>query len=326
MTGTTIIKEEQFIVVDVPEKHNPAGPESVTTRLDIDEDLGFFEMDSIFSPHFSLHHASGKFRYNAMLKASNQLKTQYAIALVYEGRAKSTFDDCHEIAVAGGQGSFNFNPAVNESHQFFSGKATQINYFEIDADYFTRLLFEHDERDNEELYQLKEKVLRGEFTHTPVSIAAAHQRIVSDIRNCPLQGGLGNLMMEGSLQQLIALQLSVFGTVQERNEKISQRDKEITYGIKEYLDSTFNQDHSLLSLSKQFGINQCKLKKNFKLLVGVPVIEYVFNLKMEHARALLCDKGMYVSEVAPIIGYRNANHFATAFKRKFGVNPSRIRG
>jgi AraC-like DNA-binding protein len=46
---------------------------------------------------------------------------------------------------------------------------------------------------------------------------------------------------------------------------------------------------------------------------------------MEHGRSLLLDKGMNVSEVAPIVGYRNANHFSTAFKRKFGVNPSRLK-
>jgi AraC-like DNA-binding protein len=51
----------------------------------------------------------------------------------------------------------------------------------------------------------------------------------------------------------------------------------------------------------------------------------VFNLKMNYAHSLIFDKGKYVAEAAPIVGYKNANHFATAFKRKFGVSPSRLR-
>ena len=67
-----------------------------------------------------------------------------------------------------------------------------------------------------------------------------------------------------------------------------------------------------------------KLKKSFKELFGIPVIEYLYNLKMEHARKMLYEQGMYVSEVSSIVGYKNPNHFSTAFKRKFGVKPSKV--
>ena len=95
--------------------------------------------------------------------------------------------------------------------------------------------------------------------------------------------------------------------------------------MKEYITVNFNDDHSIATLSRRFGINQTKLKKYFKELFGVPVIEFVFNLRMDHAQTLLYDHGMYVANVAPIAGYKNPNHFATAFRRKFGVSPSEIR-
>jgi AraC-like DNA-binding protein len=59
-------------------------------------------------------------------------------------------------------------------------------------------------------------------------------------------------------------------------------------------------------------------------MFGLPVIEYLYNLKMEHAKNMLYDQGMYVGEVAADVGYKNANHFATAFKRRFGMSPSRV--
>jgi AraC family transcriptional activator of pyochelin receptor len=105
---------------------------------------------------------------------------------------------------------------------------------------------------------------------------------------------------------------------------ITYREKDIMYAVKEYLHENFQQNHSLIGLSKMFGINQAKLKKSFKELFGVPVIEYLYNLKMQYARTMLFDQGKQVREVAAMVGYRNANHFATAFKRKFGVKPSRV--
>jgi AraC family transcriptional activator of pyochelin receptor len=44
-----------------------------------------------------------------------------------------------------------------------------------------------------------------------------------------------------------------------------------------------------------------------------------------HARMLLLEEKMLVSEVAGTIGYKNANHFSTAFKRKFGITPKALR-
>jgi AraC-like DNA-binding protein len=43
---------------------------------------------------------------------------------------------------------------------------------------------------------------------------------------------------------------------------------------------------------------------------------------MERARQLLEERKFNVTEVACTVGYANPSHFASAFKRKFGVNPS----
>ena len=87
-------------------------------------------------------------------------------------------------------------------------------------------------------------------------------------------------MLEGSLQQLIALQFSALCTPKRDHRCINSRDKEIMFGMKEYITANFNDDHSIATFSRRFGINQTKLKKYFKELFGVPVIEFVFNLRI----------------------------------------------
>jgi len=97
------------------------------------------------------------------------------------------------------------------------------------------------------------------------------------------------------------------------------------YAVRNFLQAAFLEEHSLLSLSRRFGINQNKLKTGFKALFGLPVIAYLYDLRMDYAHTLLADHNRNVSEVAPIVGYHNANHFSTAFKRKFGISPSQLK-
>jgi AraC-like DNA-binding protein len=201
----------------------------------------------------------------------------------------------------------------------------EVNYVDIQKEYLLNLLMEFSPERDSQLWGFKEKVERNEFAGAGAPIAMPeYYQVLHGMFNCPLQGHLGHLMMEGSLQQLMALQFSMLGS-RRTPDSINVRDRDILHAVRDYLKLNFREEHSLLELSRKFGINQNKLKNGFRELFGTPVIAFLYDLKMQHARTLLLDKDMHVSEVAPLIGYRNANHFTTAFKRKFGITPSRIR-
>jgi AraC-like DNA-binding protein len=323
MKGATTINTEQLIVIDAPTFANPGNNDVMNSHLDLDRDLGDFSMKTFFHPLFTFHQVRADLKHDVQIIQPDSTERQVGLALMGEGRTVAIFGEEHLIDAQRGFGSFNFNPAMAERNLLFRGQI-QANYFGINAGYLDRLLSTYDMGEHPS-NDIKEKINNGLFMHVPVRTSSEHYRIMSDVTNCPLQGGLRNLMLEGSLMQLIALQFHSMGENKAVDKGISAREKEVMYGVKEYLDANFTQDHSLSDLSLQFGINQSKLKKNFKALFGVPVIEYVFNLKMNYAHSLIFDKGKYVAEVAPIVGYKNANHFATAFKRKFGVNPSQLR-
>ncbi len=321
MRAPSLIYSDQFKITN-REHRIHSGPARTNLELAIEKDLGVFQLECISSPHFSLYKGCAHFKHDVFLQTPEAgKKRQVVIALMASGKDNATFADDQEVNVSGGHGSFNFNPGVNELHRFYRDVPTTVTSFEIHPDYFTSVLMEQADEKGV-VSSLKANVLNDRFGHFPVLPSVTHQRIISDIENCPLQGSLGNLMLEGSLQQLIAWQLHQLGVPADVRANISARDKEILYAVKDYITTHLHHDHSILNLSRQFGINQTKLKKYFKSLFGVPVIEYVFNQKMEHARTLLYDKGMYVVEVARITGYKNPQHFATAFKRKFGVKPS----
>jgi AraC-like DNA-binding protein len=70
------------------------------------------------------------------------------------------------------------------------------------------------------------------------------------------------------------------------------------------------------------GINDCKLKAGFRQVFGTTVFGYLHNCRMERSRQLLEAGEMTVTEAAQAVGFVSRGHFAAAFKRRFGVNPS----
>ena len=321
MNGATVADfYERFVVDEMPNIYADSPRRAFMKAA---SEIGSLKVDTIAGRFFTLNKIDLHFKYNTIIEAKENLIDKIGFYMLDHGRggvaAFGESDFSPSRHVSGGESYMAFSPSLPELHRF-DAQSTHPLYMEVTSDYFTSLL------DGSDTFTgtLKEKISKREFFGMKSSLTPAHYRIAAAMCDCQLEGSLGNLMMEGSLQQFIAMQLAPFVQPVLRRESMSTRDRDNLYAVKDYLHKTFHTNHSLFDLSKQFGINQNKLKKLFKELFGIPVIEYLYNLKMEHAKNMLYDQGMYVAEVAAFVGYKNANHFATAFKRKFGVKPSSV--
>lgn len=78
---------------------------------------------------------------------------------------------------------------------------------------------------------------------------------------------------------------------------------------------------SLMSLARQVGLNDRKLKQGFRQVFGTTAFGYLHNHRMEQARSLLLENQLSVTAVAHSVGYTNLCAFSTAFRKKFGVSP-----
>jgi AraC-like DNA-binding protein len=82
---------------------------------------------------------------------------------------------------------------------------------------------------------------------------------------------------------------------------------------------------TLIGLAQQVGTNEFTLKKGFRELFGTTVFGFWSEMKMARARQLLTEEGLSVGEVSDLIGYKNAQHFSTAFKRRYGLPPGELK-
>lgn len=323
MSVSLRIEADNVTVVGSP--FDNGGVPRQRVNFNVDPELGQFEIDTLVHKYFAVGETFALLHRDVTLTPPDFRTTHYGIAVMHSKVATARFMEREWIQVRKGEYYITYNPAVDEIHRFKAGHEMKSTFIEIQPHYVHELLMCVSPSKNTPLWDFKEQVLRNEFAGTGGAITIPkYYQVIHDMFHCPLDGSLGQMMLEGSLQQLLAMQFCMMGS-QPEARAICHRDQETFYAIKDHLRATFLEAHSLLELSRKFGINQNKLKTGFRELFGTPVISYLYDLRMDYARALLLDKGMNVSEVSPIVGYRNANHFSSAFKRKFGVNPSRLK-
>lgn len=94
---------------------------------------------------------------------------------------------------------------------------------------------------------------------------------------------------------------------------------------REYLDQHYMDEISLEAAAKQFHFNPSYFSTLFKNSFGISFSGYLSDLRMKKALELLAQADYKVKEVAEIVGYKDANYFIRAFKKRYGKTPDEWR-
>jgi AraC-like DNA-binding protein len=78
----------------------------------------------------------------------------------------------------------------------------------------------------------------------------------------------------------------------------------------------------LPELSQQVELSYRTLQRGFQALFRTAIMRYLKQQRLQLAEQLLRQGNRSVVEVALLFGYGHLGHFATAFKRQFGIAPS----
>ena len=88
-----------------------------------------------------------------------------------------------------------------------------------------------------------------------------------------------------------------------------------------------NIDNELLSvedIAAQVGFSRAQLHRKLKALTNKSAGQWVNDIRLQRAKAMLTQNLGSVSEVAYSVGYANLSYFTKSFKEKFGVLPSKV--
>jgi AraC-like DNA-binding protein len=104
----------------------------------------------------------------------------------------------------------------------------------------------------------------------------------------------------------------------------NEEDREKIIKSREILLQHIGEPITIKALSRKVAINECYLKKGFKEIFGTTIFDFYQGQRMEHAKYLLYDKGLSVTEVSAMLGYSSISHFSTAFKKHTGIKPCEL--
>jgi len=98
--------------------------------------------------------------------------------------------------------------------------------------------------------------------------------------------------------------------------------------IKELHDHLLAFDGQLPTTSElaaNFGLSARQLNNEFVAEYGKSIFAFTSDIRLEQARIALQDSAAPMKVIALRLGYSHVNHFITAFKRKFGHSPGKLR-
>lgn len=126
--------------------------------------------------------------------------------------------------------------------------------------------------------------------------------------------------------ELLLLANSVYREDETHERVFLGKMTEEMRAVVDYLHAHYLQKLVLEDITKHFNTNKTTLNQRFKAAMGVTVMEYVMNLRMQVACSLLRKTYLSVQEIMERAGYRDDAHFLRAFKKYAGCTPTEYRG
>jgi AraC family transcriptional regulator len=173
-----------------------------------------------------------------------------------------------------------------------------------------------------------------DFTHPSsfskiLSLCSRSRMVLEGLLNNPHKDSLENIYINAQMQMLLLYSLEcMLGEKETEGFQCkflaNEADREKIIKSREVLLQHIGEPLTIKELSRKVAINECYLKKGFKEMFGTTIFDFYQSQRMEHARYLLYEKGLSVTDVSVMLGYSSISHFSTAFKKHTGLKPCEL--
>lgn len=106
-------------------------------------------------------------------------------------------------------------------------------------------------------------------------------------------------------------------------KKESFNNRELPFGeqVARYIKQNRNADITSQSICKQFNCSRSFMSTEFNKFKGKGIREYINELRINDAKALLSTTNLTVTEIAFTIGFNSSNYFSKLFTEAVGFSP-----
>ncbi|MGZ8558972.1 MAG: helix-turn-helix domain-containing protein [Chitinophagaceae bacterium] len=162
-----------------------------------------------------------------------------------------------------------------------------------------------------------------------LALCSKTRMVIESLLNHNYTGSLENIYINAQMQMLLLYSMDCMigdKEIDTINCKFlaNEADREKVTKAREVLIQHIGEPITIKELSRKVAMNECYLKKGFKEMFGTTIFDFYQSQRMEHARYLLYEKGLSVTDVSMILGYSSISHFSTAFKKHTGLKPCEL--
>jgi AraC-like DNA-binding protein/CheY-like chemotaxis protein len=93
-----------------------------------------------------------------------------------------------------------------------------------------------------------------------------------------------------------------------------------------YLGEHFGENPALAALAAMAGMSRSHFSHTFHAVVGMPLRDYIRDLRLRRAHELLLTSTLPITSIAFEAGFYDLPHFDKAFRQRFGTSPQAYRG
>lgn len=171
------------------------------------------------------------------------------------------------------------------------------------------------------------------FTHTSsfskaLPLCSKTRNVLDALLNHSYSESLENIFINAQTQMLLLYSMECMAGDSEDSFTCkflaNDADREKIALAREILLEHIGEPLTIKELSRKAAINECYLKKGFKEMYGTTIFDFFQSQRMEHAKYLLYEKGLSVTDVSGMLGYSSISHFSTAFKKLTGLKPCEL--
>jgi signal transduction histidine kinase/DNA-binding response OmpR family regulator len=136
--------------------------------------------------------------------------------------------------------------------------------------------------------------------------------------------------LHATIDNLIATRLRLrgkFSGSQKPIDKVKQievkgNDEQLMERIiKSVNDHLSDSDFGVDTICQDAGISRAHLHRKMKEMTGIPVSEFIRNIRMEQAARLLKEQKLNITQVAYTVGFSSLPYFSAVFRKHFGISP-----
>jgi AraC family transcriptional activator of pyochelin receptor len=183
-------------------------------------------------------------------------------------------------------------------------------------------------RENE-LPAVVQAFLGGSLTQTVIrrlSLKSDLLRCLEDLQRCEHDGLARTLFFRSKALEIFCHALKLLAV--DEGFGGTDASRVTSKGVlraQQILKERFVTPPSLDDLAREVGLSRSSLCAGFRQILGQSVYDYINDLRMQHALALLAERNASITQIAYAVGYNYPSSFSVAVQRRFGATPRELR-